>query len=138
MEDAGLVRGGQRIGDLHAVAQRLGHAEAPGGNHPVQRAPGDVLHHDEVDAGVRPDVVDGDDARVVQRAGRARFLDEALPAVRIGDLVGGQDLDGDDAIEMGVAGFVDDAHAAFAQLGFDRVAVESLADHQDRCLPRVS
>ena len=130
MEDAGLVRGCQRIGDLHAVAQRLGHAEAPGGNHLVQRAAGDVLHHDEVDARVGPDVVDRDDARVVQRAGRPGFLDEALPAVGIGHLVVRQDLDGDEAIEMGVARLVDDAHPAFAQLGFDRVAVEGLAEHE--------
>ena len=56
---------------------------------------------------------------MVQGAGGLGFLNEAPLALGIGDLVRGQHLDGDDAVEMRVAGLVDDAHAAFAELRFD-------------------
>ena len=32
-------------------------------------------------------------------------------------------------VEMGIAGAIDHAHAAFAELRFDRVAIECLAYH---------
>ena len=63
----------------------------------------DVLHDDEVDAVVRIDVVDGDDVRVVERAREPGLLDEAPLSIRVGDSVGGKDLDGHRAIEVGVA-----------------------------------
>jgi hypothetical protein len=72
---------------------------------------------------------------VVQSAGRLGLLDEALLAGGIGDLVGGQDLDGDGAVEVRVASFVDHTHAAFAELRFDPVMVQRLADHPERGSP---
>jgi len=50
----------------------------------------------------------------------------------VGDLVRRQQLEGDEAIEVCVAGLVDHAHAALAELGFDAVAIEGLADHLER------
>ncbi len=38
--------------------------------------------------------------------------------------MGGQQLDGDGAVEAGVAGFVDLAHAALADEGGDGIGVE--------------
>ena len=72
----------------------------------------------------------GDDARVVERACRLGFLNEALFAVWISNLVRGQNLYGDGTLEMRVACLVDDTHPAFTQLRLDRVAVEECrADH---------
>ena len=43
---------------------------------------------------------------------------------------GGQDLDGDEAVQVGVAGLVDHAHAAFAELLEDLVVRERAAGLQ--------
>ena len=75
------------------------------------------------------DVVDGDDAGVVQ--GEAAFASSTKrPALRVGAHSGGQGLEGDEAAEQGVAGLVDDAHAALPELLDDAVAVDRLADHR--------
>jgi hypothetical protein len=58
---------------------------------------------------------------VVEGRDRASFLFEASAAVRVGGYVLGQDLDGDDVIEAGVAGFVDLAHTAGPNGGKDLV-----------------
>ena len=79
--------------------------------------------------------MDGDDVGVIERARRLGLLDEALLAVRIGRLCPGQDLDGDGAIEVGVAGLVNHTHPAFAELRFDAVAVQRPANHRDARMP---
>ena len=83
---------------------------------------------------IRSDVVDGDDVRMVERARRLGLLNEALLALRIGDLVVRQHLDGDDTIEVCVAGLVDHTHPALAELRFDSVAIERLTDHGNVCM----
>ena len=52
---------------------------------------------------------------MVEGGGGAGFLDEAQTAVGVGDLVGAQDFDGDFAVELGVAGTVDDAHPTLSE-----------------------
>ena len=86
-----------------------------------------MLHDDEIAAAVRGDVVDDDDVRVAEGRGGLGLLDEALPAVGVGHLVGGQDLDGDGPVEVGVLGLVDGAHAALADLFEDPVVEDRLA-----------
>ena len=84
MNDAGGVRRGQRVGDLDRVLQGLGERRALGTNGVVERAALDVLHGDEVDAGGAVDVVDRDNAGVVEGGGGLGFLDEAAFAIRVG------------------------------------------------------
>jgi hypothetical protein len=80
-------------------------------------APLDQLHGQERPA-VRQhaDLVHGGDAGVLQLAGDAGLVAEALGGRRIGRVFRGQHLDGDVAVEGGVAGAVDHAHAAAADL----------------------
>ena len=78
---------------------------------------------------VGSDVVEGDDIRVIEGAGGPGLLDEALLAVGIEEFLGRKDLDGDRAIEVGVACLVDDTHAALAKLLVDAVAVEGATNH---------
>ena len=54
-------------------------------------------------------------------SGRAPFAQEALADDRVGREVGGQRLDRDAAVELRVAGEVDDAHAAASDLAFELV-----------------
>ena len=74
-----------------------------------------VLHRDEVRAFGLRDVVDRDDAGMIQRGGGSGFLREALLALDVRDRFRRQDLDGDEAIEAGIARFVDDTHPSFAE-----------------------
>ncbi len=129
MEDAGPVGLRQSVSDLDGVLQRLGRAQAPGRNQLVEGLSLDALHHDEVHALLGADVVDGDDVGMVEGTGRPSFLDKALLAAQIGDLVGRQDFDRHRAVEVHIASLVDHPHAALAELRFDPVVVECPADH---------
>ena len=83
----------------------------------LERAPLDELHRQERPAiGEGADLVHGRDAGVLQLAGDPCLAEEALGRYRIGRVALGEQLDGDIAIEGGVAGAVDDAHAAVADL----------------------
>ena len=71
---------------------------------------------------------------MIERGGGLGFLHEAALAFRVGDPLGRQDLDGDEAVQVGVTGFVDHAHPAFAELLCDLVMPQRLADHEDLLL----
>jgi hypothetical protein len=75
-------------------------------------------------------LVNVNDIRMVQGAGGAGLLEKARSAFGVGDFFGGQDLDGDKAVQMGVAGFVYDAHAALAELVEDVIMTNRPANHQ--------
>ena len=76
--------------------------------------PFEELEDQIVELAVAADVMDGADVRIVQRRDDAGFLLEALARFRIGRQRAGQDLDGHRAIQPGVTGAVDLAHAARA------------------------
>ena len=88
----------------------------------------DQLHRDEADPVNFVDFVDDGDVRMFERGGGARFLDETLTPVGIGDQIRRQDLERDLAIQFDVEGAVDDAHAAPADLVDDLVAGERAPD----------
>ena len=94
------------------------------GDEGVQGLPGHELHHDEVDALGRLDLVDGDDVRVVEGGGGARLLHEAGAAGLVRQPLGGQHLDRHLAAEARVAGAVHLAHAARAEGPEDLVRAE--------------
>ena len=115
-------------------------AAARGGSAPLRRTiVGEVLaldelHDDERADGVGAVVVHGDHARVVQRRGRLRLVPEAVEEVRVGAVLGPQDLDRDVALELGVAGPVDRGHAALAEQLDEAVAT---AEDGRRCRSQV-
>ena len=57
------------------------------------------------------------------------FDQEAALALGVGDELGLEELQRDGPLELGVAGPVDDTHAAHAEELFDLVVFEHLADH---------
>ena len=113
MEDAGLVRGRHRRGDLRA--DRASSVRLVRGRPLVQRLAGEVLHRDEVLALVLADLVDRDDAGMAQRREHLRLV--AQPSQRL--LV--EQLDCDVALERRVVCEIDVAHAAVAELALDLV-----------------
>ena len=133
MDDAAGMGLGEGVGQGNGVLEGFGETQAFLGDDVVQGPAGDVLHDDVVDAVLAGDVVDGNYVGMVKGAGGLGFLDEAALAVGVGDAVGGEDLEGDQAVEPRVAGLVDDTHAALAQLLEDGVVAEGLAGHGVRC-----
>ena len=93
------------------------------GEHGRECAALDQLHG-EVGAAVgeRAELVDGDDARVLELPADAGLLDEAADDVGVAAVAGLEDLHGEVAAEVGVAGLEDDAHAAAGDLAQDLVA----------------
>jgi len=112
-----------------AVAQALG-----------QRAAGEQAH-DHVHQGILHAVVmDGDDVRVLQGGGGAGLQDKALLVVGVGGELDRQNLDGDLALQAGLVGAVDGAHAAQADQFFKDVLAQPLAGQPadvDRCHARL-
>jgi hypothetical protein len=78
---------------------------------------------------VLAEIVNGADVGMVQRRGSAGFQAKALEALRIASDVFGEKLESDRASEVGIFGFVDDAHSAAAEFFEDPVVRDGLADH---------
>lgn len=75
----------------------------------------------------RADVVDGEDARVVEGPGKASLLLEAVEASVVVAQLGGEDLDRDVASEPGVAGTVNLTHAPGTDWAADLVGTKATA-----------
>ena len=78
MQNAVPVRGGERRGDLRRQPEGLLDRHRAAQRDAVQ-----VLHDQEVDAVLTPDVMERADVRMIQRRDRARFALEALACSRI-------------------------------------------------------
>ena len=125
VDDAARVRGGERVRDRNRNPQRLVEAHPLARNERIEALAADVLHHDEVVAVGRLDLVDRDDVRVVEGGGRLRLLDKAATAVRVGHPVSGQHLDGHFTAQARVAGPIHLAHAPRADEGEDFVRAKA-------------
>src|SRR4051812_45560200 len=73
---------------------------------------------------------------MVQGRSGAGFAQEPLPAVRILHFTGGQNLDGDVAVQTRVQRLIDLAHAAFADLLHDLIVEYGLSDHRVSSIAR--
>jgi hypothetical protein len=75
-------------------------------------------------ASLLADLEHGGDVGVAQPGGGAGLLGEALDKARVFGDVGAQQLEGDDAVQRGIAGLVDGGKAAPADLFEDLVFAE--------------
>ena len=117
MRDALPVRLVERVGDLDRDLQRLVERQRPFLEARGQRLAVEMRHDQVVRAIDAADVVDAADVGMVQGRDGASLALEAGPHIGIASDVARQDLDRDRAIEPRVAGPVDLAHAARADLG---------------------
>jgi hypothetical protein len=112
--------------------QPLEHAGDLGERHlpdvAAQRPALDVLHRDVRRAVVLEVVVDRDDVRMRERPRDARLAQEALGERRVGRVEGGELLERDEAVEVGLPREVHHRHAAAADLPEDLVAADRLED----------
>src|ERR1039458_10803685 len=86
----------------------------------VERGAFHEFHGDEIGAFPLADVIDVDDAGVVERGSRAGFLEEAALVV-FGDALGFEKFERQVSVQTDILGLVDHAHAAGAQLFDDPV-----------------
>ena len=114
MDDALLVRGGEGLCDLrpelhHLVEWQRALLQAIGEDLALEQ-----LHHQEVRVALVPDVEERADVGVIQGGDRLGLALEALAALLVLGEGGGEDLDGDAAVEAGVLPPPDLAHSAGA------------------------
>jgi hypothetical protein len=127
VDDAGRVGRGEAAGDLHRDPQHF-HERQASARQPLPEARSLQALHGDVGAslGVPADVVDGDDAGMVEARGGAGLLDEAPGAAGVRHRLGAQQLDRDHPPEDRVARAVEHAHAALSELVEDLEAAEGL------------
>ncbi len=116
---------GQGAGDLNAVLQGLLEGQRALGETRGEGFAFQALHDQEVDAVLMSDVVEDTDVRMIQAGDGARFALETLPRVGIVRQVFRQNLDSYGAVEPGVAGAVNLAHATGAEGGKNFVGAEA-------------
>ena len=126
VQDAALVREGHRLRCAHQRLEEAGRrpllARRLVGQERCEVAPAHQLHREvRPSTGVQPDVVHGDDARVVELAGHLGLGQEALDALGVRRI--GERLHRDAAIELEVLGLVHRAHPAAADFFSDAVAL---------------
>ena len=127
MDDAVLVRGFERLGDLPRHRQRLVDGEGAARDSIGERRAFDQLHHQRVLAAGILEAVDLRDVRMIERREELRFPAEPRQAIGIVGDGGQQDLDRHVAIQLRIARAIDLAHPTRADARRDLVAAEPLA-----------
>ena len=115
VDDAFFVSELQGVADLRDDLQGLGRLELAG---PQCLADVDAVHelHDEIiDVADMPEVMHADDVGMVELRKRFGFAGKAIGKPGVEADIGRENLDGDEAIERLLPGFVDRAHAALTK-----------------------
>ena len=117
------------MGGVEGVGHLVEQGEGPAGlelsllgEQAPQVAPLDVAHGDVEQALDLSRLVDRRDAGVVDRGGELGLPQEALTETLVPGEIGGEQLQGDLALEAQILGQVDVAHPAPAEQGLDPVA----------------
>ena len=87
------------------------------------------LHHDVGLALLLTDIVNGADVGMVQGRGGLSFPLETSQGLRIARHLIWEELQGDEAVQAGVFGLIDDAHPPAPELPDNFVVRDRLADH---------
>lgn len=119
---------GDALRELLSKMEDLLFRERPAEEQVVERPSGNELHDEVIDAALGVEVMHGRDVWMVEPGERQRFPLEAAAGRIVVKRVGRQDFDGDIAIEMLVAGAIDDPHAAGADLLHDAVVSQLAVD----------
>lgn len=132
MNDAAGMGGVERVGDVDRNVEERVELQRTCGDEVFESLAFEIFHDDEGMAILRADFVDGADIRMIERRSGAGFAAEAFEGLRIVGNIFGKKLDGDEAAELEVFGFVDDAHPTAAKLVDDAIMGEGLTDKRRR------
>ena len=125
MDDALLVRRFERIGDLPRDRQRFVERDGAARDALRQILAFDELHHERARAARSFQPVNRGDVGMIERGEQFGFALEPGEAIGVRGHSGRQHLDGHRALQAGVGGLVDLAHASFADLSGDFVDAET-------------
>ena len=125
MHDAGTMRAPHGLRNLGGVAHDLVDAEGALLEEAAQGAAPHQLHGDEVDALVGVDLVDRDDARMIEGGGGLGLAEESFLASNRIAVAGWQHLQGDVAVQGLVVRQPHLSHPAVAKVARDDVLPES-------------
>src|SRR5688572_806260 len=123
------MRLGETVRDLNSKLDDLFDLQRSFRNPLLERLALEQLHHDERLTVIAPDIVNRADARMVQRRYGSRLPLKALQGLEIVGKFRGQELQRHKSIQLGIPGFIDDTHAAAAELFENDVLRYRLADH---------
>jgi hypothetical protein len=125
MDDAGRVRRGHAVGNLHRDVEQRPDGDDAAFDRRDQRLAVDQLGGDVRDAVVGADVVNGEDVRMIQRGGGVRLLLEACVPAGVGGDGRGQDLQRHVAAQPCIASAVHLSHPAGSERRDDFVRAET-------------
>lgn len=115
MDDALRVCCIQSVGHINGKDQQEFEVHGPAGDRVLQRLAVEEFHGNKSFAVVFPNVVNGADARMIQRGRRLGFAAEAFERLGIVGHVVWKEFEGDKTLEAGVFGFVHHAHTPTAK-----------------------
>ena len=130
MVDALLVSGGEGVGDLGAVLERLSEGNGASVEPLPQRLAFEQLGHDVRYRCLDVDVEDGRDVGMVERPRGPRFPAEKLQVLRRSRRAI-KDLQRHVTLETRIAGAIHLAHASGADDAYDLVGAETVTRRQD-------
>ena len=130
MDDALFVGGVESIGKLDADFNGARNGKGAEGDGFVEGLAFEQLHGDEGAAILFFDGVNGANAGMIERGGRAGFAEETFEGLFVAMRGFRKKFQGDTAAELGVFSFVNDAHAAFAELAEDAVMGDGFVEHR--------
>jgi len=128
VRDPLLVRRGQAAGDLNGVVDGDGRRQGSSIHPLAKRFPVEQFGDNPRGLVIDADIVDRENIRVIQAAGRASFDLKPAPAVRIPRQLCRQDLDRDLSRQLRVARAIDLPHASGAEAGQDFESANPIAD----------
>ena len=124
MDDSVAMRVVERAGDLVRVRQRQVQRQRPVRQSRGQRVALEVLHDEEVDLVMTPDIVQRADVRVGQRSNRLCFAGKPGAHLLIERDAAGKNFDCHLTIETGVGAAEDFSHAPGAERAFNAVRTQ--------------
>ena len=123
------VGGIECVGDLECDLQHLAQWHAAADDAIFQSLAFEIFHGQKREALVFADIVNGANVWVIEGGGGAGFAAETIEGLRIVRGFFREEFQGDHALETGVFGFVNDAHAAAADFFEDAVMGNRAAEH---------
>jgi hypothetical protein len=130
MDDAMGVRGVQSVGDLNSNLKRVFKQQRLSGDAMLQRLPIEELHGDVGLSFMLSDFVNRADIGMVKSGGCAGFALEPFDRLRVFRQRFGQELQSDEAAELGVFSLVHHTHTAAPEFIDDAIVRDGLADQR--------
>jgi hypothetical protein len=128
MHDTDGMRGGEPFSQLQRKIDSLVDGGRAAFDALAQFLAIDEFHDEKANVGGVFETVDTGDVGVLQSGERSRFAIETRQSLGVSGHLGGEDLDGDIATELAVAGTIYLTHAAFAERAGDFIVRQGITD----------